>query len=412
MFILVIFGGFVLFNFIRIGYRYYKETKMTIEEEERERRARALQEHQERELQETVRQYLRSGKKIDAIKECKDFYDCSLSKAKTIVSEIEFEMSYEREHSEDYRPYAHGHAHRIEPTSQSVNSTFSCASGIDGMEGHKFEHFCADLLLKTAFDKADVTPGSGDQGVDIVAVKDGVKYAIQCKNYASPLSNTPVQEVNAGKTFYGCHVGVVMTNSTFTSGARKLADATGVLLWDRAYVEKLMEKAGIQNIQFQNDQSGESAVGAEKKHTDNIEVNQPLQDADSFTDNIVANEARTSELCVTNTQQEGESDAISNGEPSSLKMRTGMKALMIFSLIYVVVSVLAGIGTEQLDMAVGMGGFFGILAIMFFALAKSSKHSPSVYIRNRTIKKSKFVMLSVIAAFAFVVVVIIISGTV
>lgn len=114
-------------------------------------------------------------------------------------------------------------------------------SSVDGMEGHAFEHFCAELLQKNGFSNVSVTPGSGDQGVDILAEKSGIKYAIQCKNFASALSNTPVQEVNAGKQFYNCHVGVVLTNSTFTPGAKKLADATGVLLWDRVELQKMMD---------------------------------------------------------------------------------------------------------------------------------------------------------------------------
>ena len=115
-------------------------------------------------------------------------------------------------------------------------------SCVDGMDGHKFEYFCASLLRKNGFTNVEVTPGSGDQGVDILAEKGGVKYAIQCKNYASPLSNTPVQEVNAGKIFYGCHVGVVMTNSTFTLGAKELAKATGVLLWNREVVQEMIRE--------------------------------------------------------------------------------------------------------------------------------------------------------------------------
>ena len=116
-------------------------------------------------------------------------------------------------------------------------------SSVDGMEGHEFEYFSAELLRKNGFSNVRVTPGSGDQGVDILAEKGGIKYAIQCKNYASALSNTPVQEVNAGKLFYNCHVGVVLTNSTFTPGAKKLADATGVLLWDRVELQKMMDIA-------------------------------------------------------------------------------------------------------------------------------------------------------------------------
>lgn len=113
-------------------------------------------------------------------------------------------------------------------------------SSIDGMNGHDFEYFCADLLRKNGFTEVSVTKGSGDQGVDILAIKDGIKYAIQCKNYASPLSNTPVQEINAGKTFYNCHVGVVMTNSVFTASSKDLAQATGVILWDRDVLHNMM----------------------------------------------------------------------------------------------------------------------------------------------------------------------------
>ena len=114
-------------------------------------------------------------------------------------------------------------------------------SSIDGMDGHDFEYFCADLLRKDGFSEVNVTRGSGDQGVDILATKGGIKYAIQCKNYSSAVGNKPVQEVSAGRIFYNCHVGVVLTNSTFTQGAISLANATGVLLWDRNVLSQLMK---------------------------------------------------------------------------------------------------------------------------------------------------------------------------
>lgn len=114
---------------------------------------------------------------------------------------------------------------------------------IDSMEGHAFEYWCADLLRKVGFSDVEVTRGSGDQGVDILAKKDGVKYAIQCKCYSSALGNTPVQEVHAGLRMYGCQVGAVITNRYFTAGAKQLAEATGVLLWDRDWVSSMLEKS-------------------------------------------------------------------------------------------------------------------------------------------------------------------------
>lgn len=108
---------------------------------------------------------------------------------------------------------------------------------IDEMDGHGFEVWCADALRNSGFSNVSVTPGSGDQGVDVLAEKDGVKYAVQCKRYSSDLGNTPVQEVYLGKAFYKCHVGVVLTNQHFTTGAKEAAEASGVLLWDREWIK-------------------------------------------------------------------------------------------------------------------------------------------------------------------------------
>lgn len=117
---------------------------------------------------------------------------------------------------------------------------------IDAMEGHEFERFIATLLRSLGYEKIEVTPGSGDQGVDVLAEKDSVRYAIQCKCYSSDLGNTPVQEVNTGKMVYHCHIGVVVTNRYFTQSAREAAKATGVLLWDRSKLEKLITQANLE----------------------------------------------------------------------------------------------------------------------------------------------------------------------
>lgn len=116
-------------------------------------------------------------------------------------------------------------------------------SVVDGMDGHKFEYWCANLLRENGFINVEVTRGSGDQGVDILAEKDGIKYAIQCKCYSSDLGNKPVQEVNTGKEIYHCHIGAVMTNRFFTPGAKQAAEATGILLWDRNKLKEFIENA-------------------------------------------------------------------------------------------------------------------------------------------------------------------------
>lgn len=114
---------------------------------------------------------------------------------------------------------------------------------IDTFNGRQFELWCASLLRNSGYRNVTVTPSSNDQGVDIIAERNGEKYAFQCKRYSSNLGNTPVQEVFTGAAFYGCNKAIVMTNSFFTLGAIEAATRIGVELWDRNMITNLMREA-------------------------------------------------------------------------------------------------------------------------------------------------------------------------
>lgn len=105
---------------------------------------------------------------------------------------------------------------------------------LDNLEdGYEFESFIAELLKKLDYDYAKVTKASNDFGVDVLAEKNGVTFAIQCKYYSSSVGNTSVQEIVSGMTHYDAHVGVVATNNYFTKQAKQLAQSNKILLWDR-----------------------------------------------------------------------------------------------------------------------------------------------------------------------------------
>lgn len=110
---------------------------------------------------------------------------------------------------------------------------------MDELEGHEFEYYCADLLKEHGFTDVEVTRGSGDFGADILAEKDGVSYAIQCKCYDKPIGVKAVQEVYAGRDYYDCMIGVVMTNQYFTAPAVELARKLKIMLWDRGYIDSM-----------------------------------------------------------------------------------------------------------------------------------------------------------------------------
>ena len=112
----------------------------------------------------------------------------------------------------------------------------------DEMEGHEFEFFCAELLEKRGFIEVEVTKASGDYGVDILAEKEGITFAIQCKCHNSPIGVKAIQEAYAGRDYYDRMVGAVMTNQYFTASAVKAAKKLKILLWDRGYIDSMMEE--------------------------------------------------------------------------------------------------------------------------------------------------------------------------
>lgn len=118
----------------------------------------------------------------------------------------------------------------------------ACGKDFDLLDGHEFEYYCADLLQKRGFQEVEVTKGSGDYGIDILAERDGVTYAIQCKCYNAPVGVKAVQEAYAGRDYYDCMVGAVLTNQYFTGPAVEAAKKLKILLWDRGYLESMEEE--------------------------------------------------------------------------------------------------------------------------------------------------------------------------
>jgi restriction system protein len=99
----------------------------------------------------------------------------------------------------------------------------------DDMTPAEFEVFCAEELRRGGWD-ARVTMQSRDQGVDVVAEKDGARVVLQCKLYARPVGNKSVQEVAAARAHEHANYGVVVTNNGYTLAAEQLATTNGVLL--------------------------------------------------------------------------------------------------------------------------------------------------------------------------------------
>jgi restriction system protein len=68
----------------------------------------------------------------------------------------------------------------------------------DDITPAEFETFCAEQLRQAGWN-ARVTLQSRDQGVDVIAEKNGRRVVLQCKLYGRPVGNKSVQEATAAR---------------------------------------------------------------------------------------------------------------------------------------------------------------------------------------------------------------------
>ena len=112
-------------------------------------------------------------------------------------------------------------------------------SDYENMDGVSFEKFCKELLTALGFENVEMTPKSGDDGVDLVGYRDDVKYVFQCKRYKKNVGRSAVQEVYTGKSVYDADVAIVISTAEFTKDAKSTANKLHVKLWNGEKIKDL-----------------------------------------------------------------------------------------------------------------------------------------------------------------------------
>lgn len=122
---------------------------------------------------------------------------------------------------------------------------------IDSLTGIEFEQYFSKLLFFLGY-QSNCTNATADYGLDVIAIKDGIKYGFQCKLYSQNVGNDAVQEALSGKLYYNCHVAIVVTNNYFTHNAIKQAEKSNVVLWDRDKLEEILKQFDNEDIYIKN----------------------------------------------------------------------------------------------------------------------------------------------------------------
>lgn len=171
----------------------------------------------------------------------------------TQYEEQEESEYYDYEEDSTYdRPYARGRAYAA-----NYSNDFESGDGeavcerfaddevidIDEMDGATFEHFCADLLRVNGWTDVQITPASGDHGIDITAEKDDIKWGFQCKRWnGTKVDAVAIGQTYKGKALYECDMVAVITTSTLTAQAEGEAKQLGIKVWGRGKIRQLMSK--------------------------------------------------------------------------------------------------------------------------------------------------------------------------
>ncbi|WP_161487338.1 restriction endonuclease [Butyrivibrio hungatei] len=105
---------------------------------------------------------------------------------------------------------------------------------IDSMSGEQFEDYLAYMYKSKGFN-VRTTPKSCDFGGDLIVedMKTGSLTCIQAKRWRRNVGESAVQQAISGAQYYECGNAMVITNSTYTDAAKKLAHKCGVKLIDR-----------------------------------------------------------------------------------------------------------------------------------------------------------------------------------
>ena len=107
------------------------------------------------------------------------------------------------------------------------------------LSGQVFEREVAEQLKTIGFSVQKVGQ-TGDQGADVIAEKDGLRFAIQCKDYSTPVGNAAVQQALSAMSFYKTDYAVVCAPAGFTKSAKRLGVTANVILIPPNMLPQLM----------------------------------------------------------------------------------------------------------------------------------------------------------------------------
>lgn len=140
---------------------------------------------------------------------------------------------------------------------------------IKNLSPASFEKFVADLFSDLGF-KAEQTPPTNDGGKDVVLLKDGKTYYVECKHYTDgPVGREIIQKAYGASIFDGAFGCFVVTSSHFNLNVLEMVEKQSNLflldLYDLAQLSAYIKTGYSQKAESHPKANKENIIRTDKK---------------------------------------------------------------------------------------------------------------------------------------------------
>lgn len=126
---------------------------------------------------------------------------------------------------------------------QLINNVITGPSALEEMSWQEFEQLVGEAFRLQGHSVQENGGGGADGGVDLVLMKNGEKFLVQCKQWrALRVGVTVIRELYGVMAAEGATGGFVVTRGRFTEEAKAFANGRNVTLLDGEELEKMIRQ--------------------------------------------------------------------------------------------------------------------------------------------------------------------------
>ena len=134
------------------------------------------------------------------------------------------------------------------------------------LSGHRFERELATLFRGRGYD-VKLTPGSGDQGVDIILKRSGRTTVVQCKQTKGPVGPAAARDLYGTLTHFEADDGILATVGGATSGVHSFFNGKPLRVMNLSEIIELQRETGSDTALARRGASESSIAAVPESYT-------------------------------------------------------------------------------------------------------------------------------------------------